>query len=124
MIKLLLAEDTSVRVEIGLKKNDAKFFVAPGVRETFLAKAIHQHEKESDQMAHKKWFAHIGPYGTFFDYHFHRAELFAKMGAIAVSNRQTVALEQPGAAQINVNFVAPFRGKPRFLSQTVDLHWQ
>ena len=40
MVKFLLVGDTSVRLEIELKGNDAEFFVAPAVRQTFLTNAI------------------------------------------------------------------------------------
>ena len=40
MIKFLLVGDTSVRLEIELKGNDAEFFVAPAVKQTFLTEAI------------------------------------------------------------------------------------
>jgi uncharacterized membrane protein len=45
MIKVLLAGETSVRLEIKLKRNDAEFFVAPGVRQTFLTEAIESSSK-------------------------------------------------------------------------------
>src|SRR5688572_8885896 len=40
MIKFLLVGDTSVRLEIELKGNDAEFFVAPAVRQIFLSEAV------------------------------------------------------------------------------------
>lgn len=40
MIRVLLVGDTSVRLEVELKGNDAEFFVAPGVRQTFLKAAL------------------------------------------------------------------------------------
>lgn len=44
----------------------------------------------ADQKAHEKWFAHVGLYDTFFDYHLRRSELFVKMQDLVVTNRQTV----------------------------------
>lgn len=45
MIKFLLVGDTSVRLEIELKGNDAEFFVAPAVRQTFLTEAVQKTSK-------------------------------------------------------------------------------
>jgi hypothetical protein len=44
----------------------------------------------SNQKAHETWFSYVGLYGTFFDYYLSWAELFSKMEAITVDNRQTV----------------------------------
>lgn len=45
MLKFLLVGDTSVRLEIELKGNDAEFFVAPAVRQIYLKEAL---EKEGN----------------------------------------------------------------------------
>ena len=43
-----------------------------------------------DHQDQAKWFAHVGLYGTFFDYQLKRVELFNKMKSIVAANRQTV----------------------------------
>lgn len=45
MVKFLLVGDTSVRLEVELKGNDAEFFVAPAVRQTFLTEAVEKSGK-------------------------------------------------------------------------------
>jgi hypothetical protein len=35
-----------------------------------------------------------------------------------------VAPKEPGATQIKIDFLAPFRGRHAFLSKSVDLAWQ
>jgi hypothetical protein len=51
---------------------------------------LNQLKEGVGQKANEKWFSHVGLYGTFFDYHLRRAELFAKMEDLAIANKQTL----------------------------------
>ena len=58
------------------------------------------------QKAHEKWFAQVGLYGSYFNYHLRRLELLSKMEAITDSNKQILETGQSLSEPLRNKLVA------------------